>query len=98
MSQFQQPSRREFLKRTAAASSAIAAPTIIPARVLGLENTPPPSEQVLIGVIGVGSGQERQGEQNGNTELHHGLLRGDAQCHERSRLDTTRVCSLARDL
>ncbi len=49
-----QPSRREFLKRTAAASSAIAAPAFIPGRVLGLENTPPPSEQVHIGVIGVG--------------------------------------------
>ncbi|MCI0335037.1 MAG: Gfo/Idh/MocA family oxidoreductase [Planctomycetes bacterium] len=48
------PSRREFLKRTAAAGLAIAAPTFIPGRVLGLENTPPPSEHVLIGVIGVG--------------------------------------------
>jgi predicted dehydrogenase len=59
MSHFSQPSRREFLKRTAAASSAIAAPTFIPGRVLGLENTPPPSEQILIGVIGVG-GRSRQ--------------------------------------
>jgi predicted dehydrogenase len=54
-----QPSRREFLKRAAAASSAFAAPMFIPARVLGLENTPPPSEQVRIGVIGVG-GRARQ--------------------------------------
>jgi predicted dehydrogenase len=59
MSHDRQPSRREFLKRTAAASSAFAAPTIIPGRVLGLENAPPPSEQVLIGVIGVG-GRSRQ--------------------------------------
>lgn len=54
-----QPSRREFLKRTAAASSAFAAPIFIPGRLLGLENTPGPSEQVLIGVIGVG-GRSRQ--------------------------------------
>jgi predicted dehydrogenase len=59
MSRTQPPSRREFLKRTAAAGSAIAAPSFIPGRVLGLENTPPPSEQVLIGVIGVG-GRSRQ--------------------------------------
>jgi predicted dehydrogenase len=49
-----QTSRREFLQRTAAASTAFAAPYFIPGRVLGLENTPPPSEQVIIGVIGVG--------------------------------------------
>ena len=49
-----QSSRRDFLKHMAAATAAIAAPTFIPARVLGLENTPPPSEQVHIGVIGVG--------------------------------------------
>jgi predicted dehydrogenase len=59
MSHRRQPSRREFLKRSAAASSAIAVPTFIPGRVLGLENTPPPSEQILIGVIGVG-GRSRQ--------------------------------------
>lgn len=59
MDHSRQSSRREFLKRTAAASSAIAAPAFIPGRVLGLENTPPPSEQILIGVIGVG-GRSRQ--------------------------------------
>jgi len=59
MDHSRQSSRREFLKRTAAAGSAIAAPTFIPGRVLGLENSPPPSEQILIGVIGVG-GRSRQ--------------------------------------
>lgn len=54
-----QSSRREFLKRAAAASSAITAPALIPGRVLGLENSPPPSEQITIGVIGVG-GRSRQ--------------------------------------
>jgi len=51
--------RREFLKRATAASTAFAAPMFIPGRVQGLDNTPPPSEQVLIGVIGVG-GRARQ--------------------------------------
>ena len=45
--------------QAAAAGTAIAAPLFVPARVLGRENTPPPSEQILIGVIGVG-GRARQ--------------------------------------
>jgi predicted dehydrogenase len=52
-------SRREFLKRAAAASSAFAAPLIIPSRVLGRGNAIGPNEQILIGVIGVG-GRARQ--------------------------------------
>src|SRR5687767_15582285 len=52
-------SRREFLKRTAAASTAFAAPMFVPARVLGLENGPGANEQITIGVIGVG-GRARQ--------------------------------------
>jgi predicted dehydrogenase len=59
MNHSQQSSRREFLQRTVAAGSAVAVPTFVPGRVLGLENTPPPSEQILIGVIGVG-GRSRQ--------------------------------------
>jgi predicted dehydrogenase len=52
-------SRREFLQRAAAASTALAVPTFIAARVLGREGAVPPSEQILIGVIGVG-GRARQ--------------------------------------
>jgi predicted dehydrogenase len=52
-------SRREFFKRAAAAGTALAAPAFIPGRVLGLDQSPPPSEQILIGVIGVG-GRARQ--------------------------------------
>jgi predicted dehydrogenase len=47
-------SRRQFLKRAAAAGSAFAAPMFVPARVLGLENAPGANEQITIGVIGVG--------------------------------------------
>jgi predicted dehydrogenase len=46
--------RREFLKRTAAATTAFGAPMFIPARVLGREASPSANEQVIIGVIGVG--------------------------------------------
>jgi predicted dehydrogenase len=46
--------RREFLKRSAAASTAFAAPTIIPARVLGRDGAPSANEQIILGVIGVG--------------------------------------------
>ena len=46
--------RREFLKRTAAASTALARAHVHPGRVLGRENTPAANEQVIIGVIGVG--------------------------------------------
>jgi predicted dehydrogenase len=54
-----QSSRREFLKRAAAASTVFAAPTFIPARVLGREGAPGTNEQILIGIIGVG-GRSRQ--------------------------------------
>src|SRR5262245_21691715 len=49
-------SRRRFLKSTlAAASAAIAAPTIIPASALGLQGTVAPSERVIVGGIGIGN-------------------------------------------
>jgi predicted dehydrogenase len=47
-------SRRDFLKRAAAISTAIAAPTIIPASVLGRRNTPGANERVILGAIGIG--------------------------------------------
>jgi Oxidoreductase family, C-terminal alpha/beta domain/Oxidoreductase family, NAD-binding Rossmann fold len=46
--------RRDFLKRSAAISAALAAPTIIPANALGRNNGPSPSEQIIIGLIGTG--------------------------------------------
>lgn len=51
--------RREFLKKSAAVGAALAAPTFVPARVLGREGAPGANEQVVIGVIGVG-GRSRQ--------------------------------------
>lgn len=52
-----QPNRREFLQT--ALATAIVAPTIIPASVLGAEGKPPPSERINLGIIGAnGMGQE----------------------------------------
>lgn len=51
-----QVSRRRFLKTTlSAAGAAIAAPTIIPSTVLGLDGAVPPSERVIVGGIGIGN-------------------------------------------
>src|SRR5208283_3752538 len=47
-----QPPRRAFLKSVLAAG---AAPWIVPARVLGVENRVPPSGKITLGVIGVGA-------------------------------------------
>lgn len=52
-------SRREFLKKSASVGLAMAAPTFVPARVLGREGGPGANDQILIGVIGVG-GRARQ--------------------------------------
>src|ERR1035437_2826789 len=47
--------RRQFLKRAALASGAIAAPCIIPASALGLNGAVPPSERIVLGGMGVGN-------------------------------------------
>jgi predicted dehydrogenase len=52
-------SRRTFLQRAAAAGSAIAVPSFVPARVLGREGAPGANEEILIGFIGTG-GRARQ--------------------------------------
>jgi predicted dehydrogenase len=44
-------SRRQFIAATAAA---IAAPTIIPARALGKDGATPPSERIVVGIVGWG--------------------------------------------
>ncbi len=46
--------RREFLKRTAAATTAISLPWIVPARALGRDGAVAPSEKITLGVIGIG--------------------------------------------
>lgn len=48
-------SRRAFLAHAAAATGALATPWMAPARVLGADGTPVPSERVGVGLIGVGA-------------------------------------------
>lgn len=51
-----QVSRRRFLKTaSSAAAAAFAAPTIIPSSALGLDDSVPPSERVVVGGIGIGN-------------------------------------------
>lgn len=48
--------RRRFLKTAlSAAGAAFAAPTIIPSSALGLDDSVPPSERVVVGGIGIGN-------------------------------------------
>ena len=47
-------SRRQFLKRALAASSAFVLPTLIPASALGRGGAVAPSEQIVMGAIGLG--------------------------------------------
>lgn len=51
-------SRRNFLKQSAVAAAALGFPTVLPRHVLGGPNHVPPSETVLLGMVGVG-GQGR---------------------------------------
>jgi len=47
--------RRQFLKRAALASGAIAVPSLIPGSALGLNGAVPPSERIVLGGLGVGA-------------------------------------------
>jgi hypothetical protein len=47
--------RREFLRRTALTTGALAVPTLIPASALGADGAPAPSERVNVGLIGRGA-------------------------------------------
>jgi Oxidoreductase family, NAD-binding Rossmann fold/Oxidoreductase family, C-terminal alpha/beta domain/TAT (twin-arginine translocation) pathway signal sequence len=46
--------RRDFLKKTLAATAAVAAPQVIPASALGRDGTVAPSERIVMGGIGIG--------------------------------------------
>lgn len=48
-------SRRQFLKGTAVAGAALAAPTFVPASALGRNGSVAPSERILLGGIGIGA-------------------------------------------
>ena len=46
--------RREFIRRTAAAGAAVAAPMVVASKVLGLDGATAPSGKITLGVIGIG--------------------------------------------
>ncbi|HEX7378412.1 MAG TPA: Gfo/Idh/MocA family oxidoreductase [Pirellulales bacterium] len=54
MQQKPHTSRRQFLRRSATAGAAFAAPWIVPARALGREGGTAASETITLGVIGIG--------------------------------------------
>jgi predicted dehydrogenase len=50
----QPSSRREFLKRSIATAGVVVLPAIIPAGALGRDGAAPPSQRIVLGVIGIG--------------------------------------------
>jgi len=66
----QRVSRRGFLKSAVGVAAVAAVPTIVPARALG-RGAAPPSEQLALGMIGVGN--------QGTNHLNHFLGRDDAR-------------------
>ncbi|MBI4660574.1 MAG: Gfo/Idh/MocA family oxidoreductase [Verrucomicrobia bacterium] len=81
MNRITQSSRRDFLKRTSAAT--IAAPLIVPSTVFGAEGSAPPSERIAVGFIGTGKMAH---------DYHLSTLSGftDVQCVAVCDVDTTR--------
>ncbi len=54
MSQIRLATRRQFLREATIASTAFAAPYFVPARSLGGEESAPPSDRLVVGMIGTG--------------------------------------------
>ncbi len=54
MTRRQGSTRREFLKRSLAATAAISLPSAVASTALGAEGAAPPSETVVLGVVGIG--------------------------------------------
>jgi len=67
MNQKQQTTRRDFLKVSAVASSAIAVPYIITSKALGQDGVPPASDRIVMGGIGLGN----QGSGDQGNFLNH---------------------------
>ena len=47
--------RRQFIKRAAIAAATVAVPLYVPGKLLGLDEAVPPSEQIILGALGIGS-------------------------------------------
>ena len=46
--------RRQFIKNAALTATAVAAPFYVPGKLLGLDGAVPPSEQIILGALGIG--------------------------------------------
>ncbi len=65
--------RRKFLKKAVGVGAmAVAAPMIVPSRVLGLDGQTPPSEKITLGAIGIGN--------RGSYDFRCFLAENDVQC------------------
>src|ERR1019366_5664074 len=76
--------RRDFMKRTIPAGTGLAAPMILPSRVLGLGGGVAPSEKIVLGGIGLGP----RGSYDLSTVLPEKDIRFTAICDvQRSRAE-----------
>ena len=76
--------RRDFMKRTVAAGTGLSAPMILPSHVLGLGGAVAPSEQIVLGGIGLGN----RGSYGLSTILPQKDIRFTAVCDvQRSRAE-----------
>ncbi len=62
-----QPTRRQFIRATAAATTALAAPVIVPSSALGKDGAVAPSNRIVFGCIGLGG----QGRHNMGAFANH---------------------------
>ncbi len=68
----QHSSRREFLKTAGTVSAAVAAPYVITSNALGVGDTPPASERIVMGGIGIGNmGRGDQGAFLGRKDVQY---------------------------
>ena len=74
--------RRDFLKTTGLTTAAIGFPTIIPSTALGHADTPPPSERIVMGGIGLGN----MGSGDMSNFLNNPLVQYVAVCEVRGNV------------
>jgi hypothetical protein len=74
--------RRDFLKTTGLTTAAIGFPTIIPSTALGNADTPPPSERIVMGGIGLGN----MGSGDMSNFLNNPLVQYVAVCEVRGNV------------
>ena len=72
MNKKQNTTRRDFLKASAAAGTAVAAPYVITSNALGQDDVPPASDRIVMGGIGIGNmGRGDQGSFLGRKDVQY---------------------------